>query len=194
MWWDKKPEPIPPNTPWVAPPPPAPPSPQLEKPMMDRKPLTPNPTLPNRSQTIIGPSMLVRGEISGTDDLHVEGQFEGTISVQDHCVTVGPQGEVKAEIRARQVVIQGTVNGNVSAGEKIEIRKSGHVVGDLLTAAIAIEEGAYFKGSINILRDGHQDLPQSLSTAGIPRPREAEAPAPETPLAVHLGETPKMQS
>ncbi len=194
MWWDKKPEPIPPKTPWVAPPPPAPPSPQLEKPMTDRKPLTPSPTLPNRSQTIIGPSMLVRGEISGTDDLQVEGQFEGTISVQDHCVTVGPQGEVKAEIRARQVVIQGTVNGNVSAGEKIEIRKSGHVVGDLLTAAIAIEEGAYFKGSINILRDGHQDLPQPLSTAGIPRPREAESPAPETPLAVRLGESAKMQS
>ncbi len=84
------------------------------------------------------------------------GQFEGTINVQDHCLTVGPEGQVKSEIHARQVVVHGSVNGKVSAREKIDIRKTGNVVGDLVSAGVAIEEGAYFKGSIEILREGKE--------------------------------------
>ena len=88
---------------------------------------------------------------------------EGTITLEDHCFTVGPDGQVKAEIHARQVVILGSVIGNISARDKIEIRRTGHVVGDLLAAAVAIEEGAYFKGSIDILREEAQEAPRVIS-------------------------------
>jgi cytoskeletal protein CcmA (bactofilin family) len=122
-------------------------------------------------QTLLGRTAVVRGQLSGEEDLLVEGQFEGTITLADHCFTVGADGQVKAEIRARQVIILGTVTGNISAREKIEIRRSGHVVGDLLAGAIVIEEGAYFKGSIDILRE---EAPEA-SRAAAPGPLETGA-------------------
>jgi cytoskeletal protein CcmA (bactofilin family) len=87
-------------------------------------------------------------------------------------LTVGADGQVKAEIHARQVIILGTVTGNVSAREKIEIRRTGHVVGDLLAGAIAIEEGAYFKGSIDILRE---EVPETSRAVAAPSPLETSA-------------------
>lgn len=108
-------------------------------------------------QAIIGRSIVLKGELSANEDLVIEGQFDGTVNLQDHCLTVGVNGKVKAEIQARQVVILGTVNGNVNAREKIEVRRSGNVTGDLTSASISIEEGAYFKGSIDILREGSQE-------------------------------------
>jgi cytoskeletal protein CcmA (bactofilin family) len=104
-------------------------------------------------RTCIGRTVVVQGQITSGEDLLIEGQFEGTLNLNDHCLTVGPEGRVKAEIRARQVVIQGSVTGNIEAGEKIDIRRTGHVVGDLVAATVAIEEGAFFKGSIDIARD-----------------------------------------
>ncbi len=106
------------------------------------------------SSTNLGRSMVVKGELTGNEDLSIDGQFEGTINVKDHTVTVGPQGQVKSEIHARQVVVNGSVNGKISARDKIEIRKTGTVIGDLVSAGVAIEDGAYFKGSIEILREG----------------------------------------
>jgi len=105
----------------------------------------------------IGRSIVLKGELSANEDLLIEGQFEGTVNLQDHCLTIGGNGKVKAEIQARQVVIHGTVNGNVNAREKIEVRQSGNVTGDLTSASISIEEGAYFKGSIDILRDSRPE-------------------------------------
>jgi cytoskeletal protein CcmA (bactofilin family) len=119
----------------------------------------------SQNQTLLGRSVVLRGDLSGKEDLLIEGQFEGTLSLQEHCVTVGPHGQVKGEIHARQVVIQGSVTGNVSAREKIDIRKTGEVVGDLVAAGIAIEDGAYFKGSIDILREQNQEAARSLPTA-----------------------------
>ena len=104
-------------------------------------------------QAIIGRSIVLKGELSADEDLLIEGQFEGSVNLQDHCLTIGSNGKVKAEIEARQVVILGSVNGNVNAREKIEVRRTGNVTGDLTSASIAIEEGAYFKGSIDILRE-----------------------------------------
>lgn len=104
-------------------------------------------------QTFLGGSASLKGELTADEDLTIEGQFEGSISLQGHCVTVGQHGQVKADITARQVAISGKLNGKVNAQEKIEIRRTGNVVGDLISAGVAIEEGAYFKGSIEILRD-----------------------------------------
>jgi cytoskeletal protein CcmA (bactofilin family) len=116
-------------------------------------------------QTFLGRSAVLRGDLSGTEDLVIEGQFEGTLNFQENCVTVGPHGQLKGEIRARQVIIQGAVNGNISAREKIEIRKTGEVVGDLVAAGIAIEDGAYFKGSIDIVRGQNQEATPAFPTA-----------------------------
>lgn len=116
-----------------------------------------NVTPSGQVQAIIGRSIVLKGEMSANEDLLIEGQFEGTVNLQDHCLTIGANGKVKAEIQARQVIILGSVNGNVNARDKIEVRKTGNVTGDLTSASIAIEEGAYFKGSIDILREGRQE-------------------------------------
>ena len=113
-----------------------------------------SPVVSNDSnQTVLGRSVALKGDLSGNEDLVISGQFEGTVNVQDHTLTVGPEGKVKAEIQAARVVIHGSVNGNITVRERIEIHKTGHVVGDLVAPGIAIEDGAYFKGSIEILRE-----------------------------------------
>lgn len=116
-------------------------------------------------QATIGRSIVLKGELSANEDLIIEGQFEGTVNLQDHCLTVGSNGKVKAEIQARQVVILGSVNGNVSARDKIEVRQTGNVTGDLTSASISIEEGAYFKGSIDILRESRQEEHAPIAAA-----------------------------
>lgn len=110
--------------------------------------------------------MVAQGQLTAGEDLLIEGKFEGTINLDDHCLTVGKDGQVKAEIRARQVVIQGTINGNIVAREKVEIRRTGQVVGDLVAGTVAIEEGAYFKGSIDIARDEVPEADGHLATSG----------------------------
>jgi cytoskeletal protein CcmA (bactofilin family) len=138
----------------------------MEMPMNETTAKVPSTTPTSQHQTVLGQTVVLKGELSANEDLLIEGQFEGTISLEDHCLTVGADGQVKAEIRARQVVILGAVSGNVVAGEKVEIRRSGHVVGDLKAAAVGIEEGAYFKGSIDILREEAQEGFRSTSAQG----------------------------
>jgi len=121
--------------------------------MPDPTPRVSVPHSPDPNRTVLGPSVTLRGELTATEDLAIEGQFDGTIHLRDHCLTVGAQGEVKAEIEASRVIVQGAVTGNITARERIEIRKTGRVMGDLVAPGIAIEDGAYFKGSIEILRE-----------------------------------------
>lgn len=120
-------------------------------------------------QATIGRSIVLKGELSANEDLVIEGQFDGNVNLQDHCLTVGTNGRVKAEISARQVIIYGSVNGNVSAREKIEVRRTGNVTGDLKSASVSIEEGAYFKGSIDILRDAKQEEKKTVVAAAAPK-------------------------
>ncbi len=117
------------------------------------------------SSAAIGKSVVVKGQIYSREDLYVDGEVEGTIEVQEHRLTVGPNGKVQASIKAREVVIRGTVHGNISAGEKIDIRKDAKLVGDLKTGRIVIEDGAYFKGSIDIVR------PEVTRTPAAARPK-----------------------
>lgn len=114
-------------------------------------------------QTMFGGSIVVKGELSGSEDLVIDGQFEGSINLKDHCLTVGPHGQVKADVTARQVIISGGLSGKISARDKIDIRKTGNVVGDLVSAGVAIEEGAYFKGSIEILREDAKSHPRAAT-------------------------------
>ncbi len=92
------------------------------------------------------------GQIFSKEDLYVDGDVEGTIECQDNKLTVGPNGKLQAGVRAREVVVLGQVKGNVEANDRIDIRKDARLVGDIKTARIVIEDGAYFKGSIDIVK------------------------------------------
>lgn len=104
-----------------------------------------------REVAVIGASMRIKGDIRSQEELYIDGEVDGTLET-GHCLTVGPNGKVKANIKARQVTIFGTVQGNVEASEKIAIRQNGSLIGDIRTAGIMIDDGSYFKGSIDIIR------------------------------------------
>ena len=121
-----------------------------------------------RNTATIGKSVKVIGQIFTKEDLYVDGDVEGTIESQENKVTVGPNGRVQASIRAREVVILGQVQGNVEASDKVDIRKDAKLVGDITTSRISIEDGALFKGSIDIKKA---------------EPKPAAAPVVSTPPA-----------
>jgi cytoskeletal protein CcmA (bactofilin family) len=98
----------------------------------------------------------VKGEISGNEDLHVDGSVEGLIQLEERKLTVGVSAKVIADVVAREIVVYGSVKGNLRARDRIEIKKDGSVVGDLTTARIMIEDGAYFKGAIEIDRNASE--------------------------------------
>ena len=120
---------------------------------------TPTPVAPTTSApksgpkatATIGPSMTIKGEIRAREELLVDGEVEGLLESQA-LLTVGPNGKVRANIKAREVVIYGSVRGNVEVTEKIAIREQGSLIGDIKSAGISIDDGAYFKGSIDIMR------------------------------------------
>jgi len=107
---------------------------------------------PPRNIAVIGPGMMIKGEVQSLEDLYIDGEVDGALELKDHCLTVGPNGKTHSTIRAREVVVLGSVQGNVEARDKIAIRKNGKLVGDIKTAGIIIDDGAYFKGSIDIVR------------------------------------------
>ena len=144
--------------------PPAPPRPQ--PPMA-----APSPA--SKPVATIGPSMSIKGDIRSQEELFVDGDVEGTLESHS-LLTVGPNGKVRANIKAREVIVFGSVRGNVECPEKVAIRDHGSVIGDIKTAGISIDDGAYFKGSIDIVR------PQSSSA---PKVREKE----EVPIVAAAG-------
>jgi len=122
----------------------------------------------------IGKAVKIAGQIFSREDLYVDGDVEGTIELMDHKLTIGPNGKVHAGVKAREVVALGVIQGNVEASERIEIRKDAKLVGDIKTARIIIEDGAYFKGSIDIVKAE----PKAVSSQPRPQPAAIAAPAP----------------
>src|SRR5438477_5186667 len=105
----------------------------------------------------IGKSVLIKGELSGSEDLYLDGEVEGSVELKNHSLTVGPHGRVRANIHAREVVVHGKIDGNVQGDEKVELKKSAILMGDISTQRIVIEDGAYFKGAIDIQKDGKSE-------------------------------------
>jgi cytoskeletal protein CcmA (bactofilin family) len=122
----------------------------------------------DRSMARLGPSLHVKGEISGNEDLVIDGSVEGLVQLDERKLTVGATAKVTADIIAREVVVFGTVKGNLRAKDRIEIKKDGSVNGDLTTARIMIEDGAYFKGSIEIDKTGEKDAHGSFARSSAP--------------------------
>jgi len=108
----------------------------------------------------IGKSVVIKGELNGSEDLTIEGHVEGTIQLRDHVLTIGPNGRIKAQVFAKSVIVLGEVHGNVSASDKVDIRENGSVDGDLIAPRVAIAEGAHFRGSVDMQRKGGQPQPQ----------------------------------
>ena len=108
-------------------------------------------------QATIGKSLIIKGEVSGSESLYIDGKIEGAINLPGNRVTVGRNGQVAANIMAREVVVLGKVRGNVQASDRIDIRSEGSLTGDVIAARISIEDGAFFKGGIDIRKPGSGD-------------------------------------
>lgn len=100
----------------------------------------------------IGKSVVIKGELSGSEDLTIEGHVEGKIELKDNVLTIGPNGRIKAAVFAKAVIVLGEVNGNIAASEKVDIRDGGSVDGDIVSPKVAIAEGAHFRGSVDMQR------------------------------------------
>ena len=123
----------------------------------------------------IGKSVVIKGELNGSEDLTIEGHVEGTIQLRDHVLTIGPNGKIKAQVFAKAVIVLGEVTGNVTASDKVDIRDNGSVDGDIVSPRVAIAEGAHFRGSVDMQRKGAAVSP-SAPKAAAPQPA-AQQPA-----------------
>jgi len=131
-----------------------------KKPMESRFEPRPN---PSKEEVInIGRSVFIKGELTGDEDLTIEGRVEGKIELKDHNLVIGPNGKINAEINAKNVTIIGSVVGNINASDILEIKTSGSVMGDIKAPRISIADGAHFKGSVDMQRstDKKTDLPR----------------------------------
>jgi len=133
---------------------------------------SPEPRRMEKSMVNIGKSVVIKGELNGSEDLTVEGHVEGRIELKDHVLTIGPNGKIKAQVLAKSVVIQGEVNGNITATEKVDIRDGGSVDGDIIAPRIAIAEGAHFRGSVDMQRKTGSPTQTQSATSAAPRPAE----------------------
>src|SRR5579862_974710 len=123
-------------------------------------------------QATIGKSLVIKGEVTGSESLYIDGRVEGSINLAGNRVTVGRNGVVSANINAREIVVLGKVRGNLTASDRVDIRSDGSLTGDVVAARISIEDGAYFKGGIDI-RKGGQPSQQK------PNGEDKSVPAPE---------------
>jgi len=125
--------------------------------------------------------MVIKGEILSREELYVDGEVEGSVESQSK-LTIGPQGKVKANVKAREVIVQGTIRGNVHALERLTLKKEANLVGDIRTAGIVIDDGAYFKGSIDIVKQEApvRDVSTKESKSDVPRPAAQPAMAGNT--------------
>jgi len=127
-----------------------------------------------RDLATLGASLTIKGQITGEEDLQIDGKIEGPISLSGHRLTVGRSARLHSEVNAREVVVYGHASGNLHARERVEIKKDGEVIGDITTTRISIEDGAYFKGHIEI------DRPKSKSESKS----DAEMDSVKSPVAV----------
>jgi cytoskeletal protein CcmA (bactofilin family) len=130
----------------------------------------------------IGKSVVIKGELNGSEDLTIEGHVEGTIDLRENVLTIGPNGNIKAQIFAKSVIVLGAVTGNVTASEKVDIRDGGSVEGDLVSPRVGISEGAHFRGTVDMQNKRLQAVP--------PRPVSAQQTPAQHSQTPHRQETP----
>jgi cytoskeletal protein CcmA (bactofilin family) len=177
MW--KRDEAVRPSQPAAAPPSPAPAPAPVQA-------YTPRPETSHhmeRDIVNIGKSVVIKGELNGSEDLTIEGHVEGTIQLKDNVLTIGPNGKIKAQIFAKSVIVLGEVSGNVTASDKVDIRDNGSVDGDLIAPRVAIAEGAHFRGSVDMQRRSGQTTAAAQPTKGPVAVQPANVAAVPPPSA-----------
>src|SRR5580700_3922674 len=185
MWNKRKEEEYPPKSASV---PAASATQAKENPPMSTAPATSHYSPEMRGPAVIGKSVMIKGQIFSREDLTIDGEIDGSVELQEHRLTVGPHGKLQAGVKAREIVVLGTIHGNVEASDKIDIRKDAKLVGDIKTARIVIEDGAYFKGSIDIARPEAAKSPAPSQ----PKPQSASAAssnAAATPATAAAGDS-----
>lgn len=126
----------------------------------------------------IGKSVLIKGELSGSEDLYLDGEVEGNIELRDHSLTIGPNGRIRANVHARDITVHGKVDGNVQGDERVELKRSAVLVGDIATQRIVIEDGAYFKGAIDIKKqETKKETKAMAAAASYASPSSSTGPA-----------------
>ncbi len=115
-----------------------------------------NATMNSQDQATIGKSLVIKGEVTGSESLYIDGRVEGSINLPGNRVTVGRNGVVNANINAREIVVTGKVRGNLVASDRVDIRNEGSLTGDVIAQRISIEDGAFFKGGIDIRKPGQK--------------------------------------
>ena len=135
----------------------------------------------DHASATIGKAVKVIGQIYSKEDLFVDGDLEGTVEALEHKLTIGPNGTVHADVKAREVAVLGSLEGDVEATDKIEIRKDAKLVGNIKTARILIEDGAYFKGGIEVVNAEPKAAPEAQQSAPAP-PSAGPAAQPVHPL------------
>lgn len=132
-------------------------------------------------QAIIGNSIRIQGEVTGDEDLTIQGHVDGSVDLDEHAVTVGPDGQVEANILARVITVEGHVEGDLSADEQVVVRSSARVEGDISAPRVVLEDGAHFRGGVDMgaasERRGRGSGPSYAETAGSSDPGET---APES--------------
>jgi cytoskeletal protein CcmA (bactofilin family) len=131
----------------------------------------------------IGKSVVIKGELNGSEDLTIEGHVEGTIQLKDHVLTIGPNGRIKAQVFAKAVIVLGEVTGNVTASDKVDIRDNGSVDGDIISPRVAIAEGAHFRGSVDMQRKAAPAQAKPAPAPSVPQP----APQPQAAQPHRVG-------
>ena len=132
-----------------------------------------------RDMVNIGKSVVIKGELSGSEDLTIEGHVEGRIDLKGNVLTIGPNGKIKAEVFAKAVVVLGEVTGNVTASEKVDIRDNGSVDGDIASPRVAIAEGAHFRGSVDMQRQGVKPQQQQQGKPANQQPNQPQQSQPQ---------------
>jgi cytoskeletal protein CcmA (bactofilin family) len=132
-------------------------------------------------QATIGKSLVIKGEVTGSESLYIDGRVEGSINLAGNRVTVGRNGVVSANINAREIVVLGKVRGNLTASDRVDIRSDGSLTGDVVAARISIEDGAFFKGGIDIRKAGQkvngEEVKETKSSISTPEPATATSVA-----------------
>jgi cytoskeletal protein CcmA (bactofilin family) len=130
-----------------------------------------------RDPVNIGKSVVIKGELSGSEDLTIEGQVEGKIELKDNILTIGANGKIKAQVFAKALIVLGEVTGNVTASDKVEIRDGGSVDGDIVSPRVAIAEGAHFRGSVDMQRKAGPAQPaKPAQAAAVQAPASTPQP------------------
>ena len=127
----------------------------------------PAPATSSADQATIGKSLVIKGEVTGSESLYIDGRVEGSINLAGNRVTVGRNGVVSANINAREIVVLGKVRGNLTASDRVDIRSDGSLTGDVVAARISIEDGAFFKGGIDIRKAGQKANGEEVKSSAL---------------------------